>query len=281
VGLDGPVQDREFPLDRPELSIGRHESCEIVIPDRSVSRVHARIHTAPGEFLIEDAGSANGTWVNGVRLTGLKPLVDRDVIRVGNIGFSFEPVSPSAAVPPGAMTVVADLGSDPSPFGSAVTPVEPLPPARPPTPFRAEPPYQAQPPSLRPPLPAAAVPSDPDEAEQALRRQVSELKRDLDPFIRRLQALADSAEAVEQRPPAARQLRPPGPAALRELVAELDAIGGPEDYRELTFLLDSLYARPADPALLRRLSDQIPRLSRLLNGYLRALSLLRELARGG
>src|SRR5438067_7246531 len=47
VGLEGPVEGREFALDRPEMGVGRRSECDIAVPDQSVSRLHARIRRLP------------------------------------------------------------------------------------------------------------------------------------------------------------------------------------------------------------------------------------------
>ena len=49
--------------------IGKNESCDIVIPNRYVSRRHARITCRAGAYYIEDLGSTNGTIVNGEKLS--------------------------------------------------------------------------------------------------------------------------------------------------------------------------------------------------------------------
>lgn len=72
----------------PESSpvrIGRAEGADVVLGfDSEVSRLHAEIERAGGEFLVVDDGlSSNGTYVNGSRVAGRRRLRDRDVVRVG------------------------------------------------------------------------------------------------------------------------------------------------------------------------------------------------------
>jgi hypothetical protein len=70
VGPDGAAT----PL-RDGLRIGRSEDNDVVLRDGRVSRVHARIIAEDGGFAIEDAGSTNGTFVDGraVRRARLRP----------------------------------------------------------------------------------------------------------------------------------------------------------------------------------------------------------------
>lgn len=66
-----------------ELLIGRDENCDIVIPERQVSRHHARITRTPqGSSILEDLLSKNGTHVNGVLITEPTPLQDGDIIQI-------------------------------------------------------------------------------------------------------------------------------------------------------------------------------------------------------
>lgn len=65
-----------------ELLIGRDETCDIVIPERQVSRHHARIARTTQGTLLEDLLSKNGTHVNGVLITGPTILQDGDIIQI-------------------------------------------------------------------------------------------------------------------------------------------------------------------------------------------------------
>ncbi len=84
----GPVDhvDREFLLDRPVTTIGRRSDQDIVLPDPSVSRTHARIEIAPDGAMIVDLGSTNGTLVNGRAVRGARAaLRPGDRIQLGTV----------------------------------------------------------------------------------------------------------------------------------------------------------------------------------------------------
>lgn len=74
-------------LEDPErpLTIGRSEQTDVAFAwDAQVSRLHAQLECAAGEWLVVDDGlSSNGTFVNGQRIAGRRRLVDGDLIRVG------------------------------------------------------------------------------------------------------------------------------------------------------------------------------------------------------
>ena len=88
---DDEGRRREVPLDRDEITIGRREDNLVHLPDRNVSRRHARLVQRDGSVLLEDLRSANGTLVNGVRITEAVPLADGDLVRIGDYGVALRP----------------------------------------------------------------------------------------------------------------------------------------------------------------------------------------------
>ncbi|MGQ9518159.1 MAG: FHA domain-containing protein [Anaerolineae bacterium] len=69
-------------LSRPEIIIGRDESCDIVLDDRKVSRRHASIRRQPDGYYITDLQSKNGTFVNGEAVFSPRRLYDGDEIQI-------------------------------------------------------------------------------------------------------------------------------------------------------------------------------------------------------
>jgi len=74
--------NQRWPLDKDRLTIGRSPECDIILPDRVVSRRHACIERRDGEYFIVDDDSKNGTFVNGQPVTEPHRLVDGDEIQV-------------------------------------------------------------------------------------------------------------------------------------------------------------------------------------------------------
>lgn len=81
--LDDEGAQRHFPLDKDVITIGRSESCDIVVPRSTVSRLHARIAQEHDRYVLADAGSANGTFVNGEPVREERQLATGDAIWLG------------------------------------------------------------------------------------------------------------------------------------------------------------------------------------------------------
>jgi len=80
--LEGPTPGQKVIIEDIAVTIGRDEDCGVVIPDRQVSRQHARITLAVDHYLLEDLGSKNGTFVNGQEIKQPYRLRDGDEIQI-------------------------------------------------------------------------------------------------------------------------------------------------------------------------------------------------------
>jgi len=67
-GISGDHFGHSYPL-KASMLVGRAEDANLCLPIDSISRQHARLTPAGDEVLVEDLGSANGTWINGKRLS--------------------------------------------------------------------------------------------------------------------------------------------------------------------------------------------------------------------
>lgn len=70
-------------MDRMKLTIGRSSRNDICIGDPFASRLHAELRQESDHVLLVDNGSANGTFLNGQRVTGAIRLEAGDIIRIG------------------------------------------------------------------------------------------------------------------------------------------------------------------------------------------------------
>lgn len=77
-----------YSIRRNGLTIGRSEERDIVIPDSASSRHHATISIEDGKYMLTDASSANGMFVNNDRIRSHN-LIPNDIIRIGNTELRF------------------------------------------------------------------------------------------------------------------------------------------------------------------------------------------------
>jgi pSer/pThr/pTyr-binding forkhead associated (FHA) protein len=82
-------QEQEFALAKSNVALGRAVVNDVVLSDAQVSRHHARVEKRAEGYTLVDLGSANGTLVNGVRVSS-RTLAPGDVIRVGDSTLRFE-----------------------------------------------------------------------------------------------------------------------------------------------------------------------------------------------
>ncbi len=124
----------QYPLAGALVTLGREDS-DVNIPDAQASRRHAQLARQGAGWVISDLGSTNGTFVNGVRVTGAQSLQSGDRIRIGTSVLVFAD---------GSLPTATRL------IGGTLLP--PLPPQAP------EAPVFAQPESLSPAAPPAPGP---------------------------------------------------------------------------------------------------------------------------
>lgn len=74
---------REYPLDG-EVTLGRAAGCQITLDDTYASQIHARVFNRDGQWLVEDLGSTNGTWLNRHKVSGPMVLQRGDRLQIGN-----------------------------------------------------------------------------------------------------------------------------------------------------------------------------------------------------
>ena len=88
--LTGELRGREIDILSETITLGKSRSCDVVLPDESVSRVHAEIRREGESYRLRDRGSTNGSFVGGARVTDayLKP---GDVLGVGKVQLRFMP----------------------------------------------------------------------------------------------------------------------------------------------------------------------------------------------
>ncbi len=84
----GPNAGSKFALDAEVTRAGRHPDSDIFLDDITVSRRHAEIHRRGGSYLVRDAGSLNGTYLNRERIDEA-PLANGDELQIGKFRLVF------------------------------------------------------------------------------------------------------------------------------------------------------------------------------------------------
>lgn len=143
----GPTAGRTYALEKNELTIGRDMANDIVISDPEVSRRHARIFLQGTNYVLEDLGSTNGTFVNRQRLMGPYVLRPGEVITLGehiNLELEAPLADPDATM---ASPVARPPVSMPSPAQPTPQPIQqPVPQPVPQPAPRYQPPVASYPP---------------------------------------------------------------------------------------------------------------------------------------
>lgn len=108
----GPQAGMSFPLSGSQMVIGREEGTDMPLQDPEASRRHALISWQGGQYVIEDLGSTNGTFVNGIQITMPQTLSPGDSVGIGQTALVFhmaeaqmgvgtpQPQAPAHTLPP-------------------------------------------------------------------------------------------------------------------------------------------------------------------------------------
>ncbi len=135
----GPQPNQIYELNKDIITLGRDITNDIVINDPEVSRHHCRLTRGGGGYTMEDLGSTNGTFVNGQRLTGARPLAGGDMIGLGEtVTLGYESTIP--APEPGQQATMISPASQAQPSYQSPG-------------YQAQPAYQQSPQYTSPPPP--------------------------------------------------------------------------------------------------------------------------------
>lgn len=112
---------KDFPINRPEVVIGRVEDNDVVIEHRSVSRNHAKVLFDGRVHKIIDLQSANGILVNNEEYA-ITDLRKGDLIELGHVKFRFIPAGEPFAPTEDEAKAMLEAGVTPPPSGPGSTP---------------------------------------------------------------------------------------------------------------------------------------------------------------
>ncbi|MEO6773283.1 MAG: ATPase, T2SS/T4P/T4SS family [Kofleriaceae bacterium] len=165
-------EQRRMVFNKPEVTIGRVQGNDIVLPKGNVSKRHARIVLKDGKFIIVDLKSTNGTYVNGRKITSPLVVKDSDKIYIGDFIVGVDEAasaddgpSETTTTPPGERAASAMEARPPRPTEAAPMPM-PMPMGGGlgglggPEPQLAPPPMAPPAPRPGPPRPAPGAPRD-------------------------------------------------------------------------------------------------------------------------
>lgn len=93
VANAGPLHGMRFRIERPAVHVGRGSHNEVRLQDSSVSAAHATLTRRGAAWVVLDLGSTNGTYVDGERVTGERPLRGPAELRFGNVKTVFRPLA--------------------------------------------------------------------------------------------------------------------------------------------------------------------------------------------
>jgi pilus assembly protein CpaF len=182
-------EPRQLSFEKNEVTVGRVQGNDIVLPKGNVSKRHCRIYIQDGHFSVEDLKSTNGTYVNGRKISEPTALTTADKVYVGDFVVRVDNATPAEVPtppPPGneAGSLSSALSRRPPPPPPRTTGTmrtlmeEPEPPQRsrssssmrlpPPPPPRRDsrpiPPLSEE----EPPTPNVTVPADIDLDDESL-----------------------------------------------------------------------------------------------------------------
>ena len=89
VQYSGSKIGRRFRWVAPTITIGSGPQADIVIPEPTISAIHAKLTRDPTGYYIEDMGSELGTFLLDIRIDGKKRFIDGDILTLGNIIVKF------------------------------------------------------------------------------------------------------------------------------------------------------------------------------------------------
>lgn len=115
----GKMMGKEIPLTAAEFRIGKDPSCQLK-PASGVSDKHCAFLVKQGRLFIQDLGSAEGTFVNEIKITAEFELKSKDKVKVGPLLFEVKIEAPASVAKP----AVAAPAAKPAVAAPAAKPAE-------------------------------------------------------------------------------------------------------------------------------------------------------------
>ena len=123
-------ESKRLEFDKLEVTIGRVQGNDIILPKGNVSKRHSRIVLKDGKFIIVDLKSTNGTYVNGRKITSPLVVKNTDKIYIGDFILAIEEAGAAAGVAPAPAAPAEDSVPPQRPRTPSAANVPPPPPRR-------------------------------------------------------------------------------------------------------------------------------------------------------
>jgi len=224
-------EQRRLEFEKNEVTIGRVQGNDVILPKGNVSKRHSRIVVKDGKFIIVDLKSTNGTYVNGRKITSPLVIKASDRVYIGDFILHIDDGSGAAAdagmaPPPPPQAQAGRRSSQPPPRRPAPSEAPPPPRRGPPEAPPERPAYMDEdeglgpmedseavtppPQHSPPPAPPAAEPEQPAYAEEEPPQQAAPAAP---PRQKRQRRRPTRGGRPAQRKPARREIPPPQQAA--------------------------------------------------------------------
>src|SRR5258706_4950887 len=115
ISEKGGAERRES-FDRTEISVGRVQGNDLMLPKGNVSKRHARLLFRDGRFIVTDLKSTNGTYVNGRKIAQATIVREGDKIYIGDFVLRIE--ANSGNVQPSSASVAPPAHDDAAPLSN-------------------------------------------------------------------------------------------------------------------------------------------------------------------
>jgi diguanylate cyclase (GGDEF)-like protein len=89
--VGGELNGTIFDLLDGEATVGRNPDCTIPLEFQGISRKHFNVKVKDDSAIVEDLGSANGTYINNTKMEGNQALTKGDMVKLGSIALKFLP----------------------------------------------------------------------------------------------------------------------------------------------------------------------------------------------
>src|SRR5210317_1271724 len=90
IFLGGDLKGRKFEFDRDAITVGRSHDNAIQLNDPSVSSHHCQFQRNGDSYTVTDLDSTNGSFVNGMQVTGTVDIHPKDIVQLGDMEVIFD-----------------------------------------------------------------------------------------------------------------------------------------------------------------------------------------------